>query len=424
MSQNWIKNYSEIATTPARRMALDIVSAGLDAIETAAVVGSAVSLAGNILKIKEAEFNLTDFNRVLLVGFGKAAAKAALALENIMGPKINAGAVIDLEQITAQRFQSFAGTHPKPSSQNIAASQKITELAQGITAKDLVLVIVSGGGSAMLCWPPEECSQSQNLYNAFLKTGGDIEELNTVRKHISQVKGGGLAKLFYPATIIGLIFCDIPGNKYQLVASGPTYPDSSTLAEAQNILKKYNLSGVTLNETPKEKEFFQRVINIPLVSNETALEAMSEKARSLGLTAKILSAEIYDSADETLKKFQAAGGENNAVIGSGEIKLVIAGTGGKGGRNQFLALKATESIQKNQVFVSLASDGLDNSDAAGAIIDQTTPEKSLKADLDIDSCLKNHDTYDLLLAVKDLISTGPTGANVADLMLLLKYNAQ
>ena len=423
MPQNWIKNYNEIATTPARKMALALVSAGLDAIETKSIIDKSVSLTGDILRVKDMEINLAEYGQIFIVGFGKAATEAALALENILGDKITEGAVIGLfHQANFKKIRGFVGTHPKPSEENVAASQAIVDLAQGITEKDLVIVVVSGGGSAMLCWPETEREQSQKLYDDFLSTGGNIQELNTVRKHISMVKGGGLAKLFYPAKIVGLIFCDIPGNKYFDVASGPTFKDTATVVEAQNVLDKYGLSGFTLNETEKDDKYFANVTNIPLVSNETALAAMAEKAKLLGFTTKIFSSEIYEPAEETIKKMIAClSEETDLVLAGGEIRLVIEKAVDKSGRNQFMALTALGLIKEKQLFISLASDGIDNADAAGAIADELTIKKYKELNLALEKYLVSHDTYNFFSSTSDLIFTGPTGANVADLMLLLKY---
>ncbi|MEK9185256.1 MAG: glycerate-2-kinase family protein, partial [Patescibacteria group bacterium] len=277
MPKVWIKNTAELAVSETRKKALQIVSAGLDAINTPEVIRSAVKMDGNFLSIRDEKIDLKKIRRIIVVGFGKAAAAAAYELEKIMGDRIFGGAVIDLTAFGLKRIRGFKGTHPKPSQANVDATEKIVELAEGISASDFVIVISSGGGSSLLCWPKEEFEQSAKLYDEFLHTGGNIEELNTIRKHVSQIKGGGLAKLFYPAKIIGLIFCDIPGGKCNKVASGPTFKDSSTIADAEKILKKYGLNGFYLNETPKEDLYFKNVLNVPLVTNETALNAMAEK---------------------------------------------------------------------------------------------------------------------------------------------------
>ena len=148
-----------------------------------------------------------------------------------------------------ERLQTFQGTHPLPSAENVRASGKIVQLAKQMTENDLVLVIVSGGGSALMCWPQSECEQGRRLYQNFLRAGGSIVELNTVRRHLSALKGGGLAAMLYPATVVGLIFSDVPGDNPQAVASGPTYRDETTVEDARRILGKYGLGGYALRDT-------------------------------------------------------------------------------------------------------------------------------------------------------------------------------
>ena len=274
MEKNLIKNIEELSTSPLRKEALEIINSGLSAVDTQKVLKENITLNGDILTIKNNVFDLNNFDRLIFIGLGKAASEAALFFDSTLGSKINQGVVLDLKEVNCQYIKSYETDHPRPSAKNIVASQKIVDLANNISEKDLVIIVVSGGGSAMLCWPAEECEQSINLYDSFLKTGGNIEELNTIRKHTSQIKGGGLVKLFYPAKIISLIFSDIPGENYNKVASGPTFLDESSVEDAQNILNKYQITNIRLNETTKEKKYLTNVININFISNKTALEKM------------------------------------------------------------------------------------------------------------------------------------------------------
>ena len=210
MEKHWAKNFEELATTPNRRLALEIMDAGLDSINTEKVIDSSVYLDGNILHIQNEEFNLTQFKKIKVVGFGKSSCIAGRALEKILGSKITAGAIVGLEKIDLKYIETFAGTHPRPSEKNIEAGKKIYEIIKDGAPEDLIIVLVSGGGSALLCYPESEYIQGAKLYDAFLKTGGTISEMNTIRKHLSLFKGGGLAKIAYPATVIGLIFSDVP----------------------------------------------------------------------------------------------------------------------------------------------------------------------------------------------------------------------
>src|SRR3972149_4750962 len=231
----WIKNFDELATSKERKIALQIAEAGFEAISTRDVIANSIKLKNNILSVKDHKFDLGKFKKIKVIGFGKASCEAASALEDILGDKIKEGAVIGLQKVTCEYIETFAGSHPRPSTQNIEAGQKILAIAENSTENDLVIVIVSGGGSALLCVDQVECEQGQRLYDSFLKTGKTISVLNTVRKHISSLKGGGLAKVLYPAAVISLIFSDVPGDKFEDVASGPTYKDETTIAEAQKI---------------------------------------------------------------------------------------------------------------------------------------------------------------------------------------------
>ncbi|MDP3799867.1 MAG: DUF4147 domain-containing protein [bacterium] len=419
MEKSYIQNLESLTTSPLRKQALEIINSGLSAIATDQVLKENITLKDNVLTIKSNVFNLGDFNRIIFIGLGKAASESALFFDELLGSKISAGVVLDLKEVNCQYIKSYKTDHPRPSAENIIASQKIVDLANNISEKDLVITVVSGGGSAMLCWPAEECEQSIKLYDSFLKTGGNIEELNTVRKHTSQIKGGGLAKLFYPAKIVGLIFSDIAGNNYSQVASGPTFLDESSVEDAQKILNKYNITDVTLTQTPKEEKYFANVLNINFVSNKTALEKMKEIAEGLGFETLIMSSAVYEDADETINNFKKLSSPKKAILAGGEISISVTSSGGKGGRNQYIALKYAPLINESEVFVSVASDGLDNSDAAGAIVDKTTMEKAKNKEMNSEIYLKSYDTYDFFNTTKDLIFTGPTGANVADLMLLL-----
>ena len=210
MNKGMIKNFDDLAVTPNRKLALEIIEAGLNAISTKKVVGSLVSLKGDILTVNDKEFDLTKFKRIKVVGFGKSSCEAALALEKILGTRISGGAVIGLSKVESKYIETFAGTHPRSSEANVEAGNKIFEIINGSTEEDLIIVLVSGGGSALLCYPESEYIQGAKLYDGFLKLGKTISEMNTIRKHLSLLKGGGLAKIAYPATVIGLIFSDVP----------------------------------------------------------------------------------------------------------------------------------------------------------------------------------------------------------------------
>ncbi|MFA5936301.1 MAG: DUF4147 domain-containing protein [Candidatus Paceibacterota bacterium] len=430
MSERLIKNFNEIATTPNRKTSLEIIEAGLDAINTEKVINSSVSLVNDILFIKGTSFNLAKYKNIKVVGFGKSSCEAALALEKVLGSRIKKGAVIGLQKINCQYIETFAGSHPVPSSLNIEAGKKIYETIKDSKEDDLIIVLVSGGGSALLCYPENEYTQGARLYNAFLGSGKTISEINTIRKHLSLLKGGGLAKVAYPATIVGLIFSDVPGDVFENVASGPTYKDKTAIEDAQKLITENNLGDFDLIETPKEDKYFDNVYNFVLVSNKIAVEEMAKKARELSLEVNIVSTDLYDEINTALDKlFKSANspkldlGEPSGlvVLAAGEPKILVKKGEGRGGRNLHMGLSAIKNklIEKNSVFISFASDGMDNSDVAGAIVDNNTLEKIEKLNLNVDDYLERFDSYSFFEKTGDLIKTGPTGANVSDLMILL-----
>ena len=296
----WIKNFKELAVTENRKLALTIAEAGLESINTETVIVNSVKLQDNILSVMGKSFDLSKFKKIKVIGFGKASLDSALALEKILGSKINAGAVVGLHKIDLEYIESFIGTHPKPSKINIDAGERIYEIIKDSSAEDLIIVLVSGGGSALLCYSEQERKQDVKIYDEFLQGGGTIEEMNTIRKHLSILKGGGLAKIAYPATVIGLVFSDIPGDDFSDVASGPTYKDESTISDAEKIIKKYNLDKFDLIETPKEDKYFEKVHNFVLVSNKTAIKAMDKKAQEFqGATNDFMSGTMNTIADNS-----------------------------------------------------------------------------------------------------------------------------
>lgn len=423
MESKLIKNFEAIATDKNREATLRIIESGLEAINTEMAVRKAISIKDSVLTIFDKNFDLSGYRRIKVVGFGKASARAALALEKILGDKIKEGVVIGLHKSECEYVEVYAGTHPRPSEENIVASKRIYDMASESREDDLIIAIVSGGGSALLCYPDSECTQGQALYDTFLKSGETIFEINTIRKHLSLLKGGGLAKIAYPATVIGLIFSDIAGDNFENVASGPTYKDISTVADAEKIIKKHNLGDFELIETPKEDKYFEKVHNFVLVSNEVAVDAMVAKSRELGFDAKVVSTELYDEVDTVLEKIFSAKADNTVVLAAGEPKLEITKAGGKGGRNLYMGLKAIATknslINDHSVFVSFASDGMDNSDMCGAIVDRHTIDKFEKQNINVAENLESFDAYSAFQKSGDLILTGSTHANVSDLMILL-----
>jgi glycerate-2-kinase len=416
-----IKNTDMLAVTPLRRDALLIAEAAYAAINTEHVIKDHLSLSGNVLSVDGREYDLKKFERVKVLGFGKASCKAVQTIESILRARITEGIAIDVRAGVCDIIQVKQGTHPRPTPGNVELTRGVVEMAKS-TERDLVIVAVSGGGSSLLCWPSAECEQGVRLYDDLLKVGATIDEMNTVRKHISEVKGGGLAAMLHPATVIGLVFCDVPGDRFADVASGPTYYDESTLADAQAVLDRYGLIGYTLNETPKDKSLFGNVLNVSMVSNNTALRAMEAKANELGYTVACAGDALYDEPASLVTKIRGApGGEGpRVVVAGGEPRLVVSKNGGKGGRCQYVSLEALRQLGDNEVFLSIASDGIDNSDSAGAISDSGTKKIAEEQGVSIKEHLDNFNTYEFFEKTGDLLFTGETDANVSDLYVYLR----
>jgi glycerate-2-kinase len=267
-----------------------------------------------------------------------------------------------------------------------------------------------------------ECDQGNILYEKFLKTGGTISELNTLRKHISTIKGGGLAKFLYPATVASLIFSDVPGDAYEHVASGPTYKDTTTTEDAKAILKKYHIDDTfNFNETPKEDVYFEKITNIPLVSNIHAIKGMEEKARELGYSVIIQSTEEYREASIVIASMKEVAQKRSVVLVAGEPSVIVTHYGDKGGRNEYAGIKALSIVGEGDVCIPFASDGIDNkSDAAGVVIDTSLISLAKEKNISIDSYIKEGKYDDLCKDLGIQIITGPTGSNVSDCIIYLR----
>lgn len=415
-----IQNFDALNTNPLRASALAIAEAAYSAINTDAAIRSKISFEGTTLIVDGRSYDLSWFRRIRVIGFGKVSCAAATTIESLLRGHVSDGVVIDVRPGVCDVIEVALGTHPKPSADNVAVSKRVVEMAQDSDERDLVIVIASGGGSSLLCWPLEECTLSGRLYDDLLKTGATIEEMNTVRKHISDVKGGGLAKMLHPATVIGLVFCDIPGDRFDEVASGPTYLDRSTVEDANAVLARYRLSGYAVEETPKDPRFFERVHNVPIVSNGTALEGMERSARALGYSVVRAGNALYDTPQELVERMYGLLAGKTAVIGGGEARLTVTRKGSKGGRCQYIALQALDRIRDGEILVAFASDGIDNSPAAGAIADIGVSARAKEHGLSIDERLADYDTYRFFETAKGLIYTGVTDANVSDLFLLMR----
>ncbi len=415
-----IQNFEDLAVNEPRKTVLEIAEAGLEAIDTT-----------NAIKkfVENEKVEPRPGGKLIVIGVGKCSLEAAKALEDVLGEKISGGVVIDVHQDGLRRIKSFGGTHPLPTEKNMDATKELIAVLRGLTENDLVLAIVSGGGSTLLCQPKNHtCLEEARIFECLTKAGAGIKEINTVRKHTSLARGGYLAKYAYPARLVSLIFSDVPGDDLEFIASGPTVKDSTTVADAEAVLAKYNalescgLKDLEFTETPKDDKYFANTRNFLLVSNKTALAAMASAAEARGFKPKVVDAVFSGEAREIGRKImeelqkQPPG---TALLYGGESTVTIRGKG-KGGRNQELALAALGALKNGGVILALASDGRDNSDHAGALCDIITWEKAQHLGLNPESFLNNNDAYNFFAQVGDYLLTGDTGANVSDLILALK----
>lgn len=425
-----ISNYDSLATTLLRKDALEIVEAAYDSIDTVEIVRQNCHLDGSVLTIGFQgihSYDLSSYEHVYILGLGKASCLAASTLEAIIHSYVSTGIVIDKSlALTSRTLEMYEGTHPIATAYNVELSEKVVTLAEKATEKDLVIVIVSGGGSSLFCYPMSEYKQGRSLYEKFISTGGTISELNTLRKHVSLVKGGGLAKMLYPATVVSLVFSDIPSDSpedsYKQVASGPTYKDTSTVEDAKAILQKYGIEDTfAFIETPKESVYFEKVANIPIVSNVNAVRAMEKKAKELGYRVVVQSTGEYREASEVLRDMKAALGPKTAVIVAGELSVTVTRPNDISGRCEYAATKALSYVEEGQLFIPFATDGIDNkSEAAGALVDGSVVAQARKQGEIIQELLKEEQYDDICKSLNARIITGPTGSNVSDCLLFIQ----
>ena len=427
-----IVNFKNLAKNSLRKKALLIAEAGYEAIDIKKVVQKKIYIHKEILNIKGQKINLNDFRRIFLIGIGKGSALACASLAKILGQRLTGGIALDIKKPKTKnlKLKTFVGSHPLPSEQNVDATQKIIKLVKNLKKDDLLITFICGGGSALLCASKKELKNSISTTKLLTKVGANILELNTVRKHLSEVKGGGLAKMAYPATVFSLVISDVIGNNLSMVASGPMAYDKTTKKDAEKIIKKYLRKSAlvrALTETPKDKKYFQKVKNVLFVSNQEPINAMFKKAKKLGFKPKIYSLELRGEAKNSLrpiikriKKGQIilAAGETTVKLNNQKFGKPFDAARGKGGRNMEAVLGAIPQAN-NLVMLSFASDGRDNTEAAGAIADFSTIIKAQKLKLGPQKYLNRHDSFNFFKKTGDLIFTQQKTFNVSDLMLVL-----
>lgn len=394
-------------------------------------------LPDKAVKNKLKELNVQS--EVILVSIGKAAWRMANAAKEVLGDRIKKGIVITKYKHSEgpiEGIEIYEAGHPTPDENTIKATKRALEITSNLSENDTVLFLVSGGGSALFEMPKDgiSLSEMQDLTNQLLKSGANIVEINTIRKHLSKVKGGRFAQHVYPAKVLSLVLSDVLGDRLDTIASGPAYPDSSTSQQAIDVIEKYKLkvSNDILNalkeETPKELPNIETYI---IGSVKVSCDKAMEKAREFGFNTIILTTQLNCEAKEAGRFLAAIGKEileNNrpipkpaAVILGGEAVVHVKGNG-KGGRNQELALSFAIEIEglEKIALCSFGTDGTDGpTDAAGGIVDGQTCEKIRKAGYSPEKLLENNDSYNALKIANDLLITGPTGTNVNDLIVML-----
>jgi len=448
-----MKNYENMLQQ-LRFEASTIFTSAIKAVNPDQAVKRFVHVKGDSLYIgtdNKIKFKLSDYDRIISIGAGKATAPMAKAIEDLLGDRIDNG-MINVKYGFTEKLEHTKITeadHPVPDQNGVEGTKKILELLQTATAKDLVFSLISGGGSALLPYPASGITlrQKQELTKELIACGASIDEINAVRKHISAVKGGQMARAAYPATTINLMLSDVVADKIDVIASGPFTPDSSSFHDVWNIINKYGLNGIPESirtyldsgtkgeqpETPKENDLvFRNVFNFIIGSNIIALEAAEKKARELGYQTLILSSMIEGETRDVARVHSAIAKEilmtgrpvspPACIISGGETTVTIRGKG-LGGRNQEFGLASALDLiglPPRVVILSGGTDGNDGpTDAAGAIVDPLSVERGEIAGINAASFLQNNDAYHFLDKSQDLLITGPTNTNVMDVRLIL-----
>jgi len=397
------------------------------------------------------ELDLAEFDRISLVGAGKATAPMARAIEQVFGKRIDKGIINVKYGFTDELAftEIIEASHPVPDEKGVQGTRKILDLLERAGKRDLIFSLISGGGSALLPHPkgPITLSEKQHITRELLACGASIDEINAVRKHIAASKGGQLARAAFPATVVNLMLSDVVGDKMDVIASGPFVPDTSTFKDVWEIFKKYDLKDIPpaihehvkagldgqVPETPKEHDqIFDRVFNVIVGSNIMALEAASAKAKALGYETLILSSMVEGETREVARVHSAMAKEMvktgrpipppACIVSGGETTVTIRGEG-LGGRNQEFCLAACldlVNLPPQVVILSGGTDGNDGpTDAAGALVDSFTVSRGRNGGMEAAEFLSRNDAYHFFEKTNDLLVTGPTNTNVMDVRLVL-----
>ncbi len=431
------------------RQVLDkVLAVALAAVEPGQAVRNAVAFETDSIVVGEHRYHLGMYRRALIVGAGKASAPMAAAVEEILG------GCIPVEGSVTVRYGHAAPTrdvtireagHPMPDQAGVNATRAIVRLLDGANADDLVLCVICGGGSALLTLPYDGISldDMRQTTDALLRCGATINEINVVRKHLDQVKGGGLARLAAPATVVTLVLSDVVGNPLDAIASGPTVPDTSTWMDARAVVDQFGLWDqvpasvadrlqADLPDTPKPGDpLFERTQTVVVGSNLLACQAAAVEAERLGYHSLVLTSFVEGEAREVgrvlaglLREVDASGhplARPCCLIAGGETTVTMRGQG-SGGRNQEVALAAALALRgvRGVLLASIGTDGNDGpTDAAGAWVDGGTAARAAERGLVPAQYLAENDSYHFFEKLDQLIKTGPTNTNVNDIYVLL-----
>ncbi len=435
----------------ARNLAIRSLEYALNTVDPKQIIKSKISLENSSLHVNGYSFDLKKFKNIYVIGGGKASGSMAEALEQLLDKRITEG-LVNIprgNRYKTEIIKLHEASHPVPDEAGVEGTRRMLQIAEQARADDLVICLISGGGSSLMPMPRDEISiaNKRELTNALLKSGATINEINTVRKHISDFKGGWLAKKAYPAIILNLILSDVVGDPLDFIASGPTVPDSTTFADAKKVLEKYGLwrnSPASIRkvlsegeeglipETPKAgDDVFKKVYNVVVGNNRSASLAGCAQLKSDGLNTLLLTATLEGEARHIGTMLASIAHEvavsSNPVskpagiVAGGETTVTVVGEG-LGGRNQELALSAALKLQNTGglVLASLSTDGVDGpTDAAGAMVDGKTLTKAAKIGLNPEKYLADNDSYNFFSKLEDLIFTGPTSTNVNDISIIV-----
>ena len=432
-----------LRVTDRMAVALDAVEAGIDAARPETVLREAISVSDGVLTVDGATYDLTAYDDVLLIGGGNAAGRIASHLAGVLGPELTGGVVVTDDPAPAGPIDVVDGTHPVPSEANRDGTRRLLDLARA-AVDTLVVAAATGGGSALLAAPVDgvPLADLRELTEALVRSGAPIDRINAVRKHVSTVKGGRLARALAPATTVGIVFSDVTSDDASVVASGPLSPDPTTYDDARAVLSEYGVDapesvtrhldrGVAgeVAETPRPgASAFDDVSIHILADNATAVAAAGEVCVECGFDPVVLSSSIRGPSGAAATAHVAVAEEIRrrgnpiappaAVISGGETTVAVGdgNADGTGGPNQEFALRAAVGLPERAVCCAVDTDGLDGpTDAAGAIVDADTVEDRQRAR----GARAAHDAYSYLDERGALVRTGATGTNVNDLRVLL-----